>query len=376
MQEKRLGLYIHVPFCKSKCAYCDFCSFPLQSESVFFAYTEALCRDLAAWGEKCHGYTVDTVFFGGGTPTLLPSTLLTRILATVSENYRLSEGAEITVECNPATASRAALAALREAGFNRLSIGLQSAHDAELRALGRAHTVRDFEETFADARAVGFSNISADLMLGIPNQTPDSWRQTLRFLCQLRPEHISAYGLSVEEDTPFGRMGDRLILPHEEQVEEMYFEAVDSLDKHGYRQYEISNFARDGYASRHNLKYWKCGEYLGFGPAAHSDFDGCRFGNSRDLDAYLAGKSIRESEEYPREAERLTEAVMLGMRLSDGIDLDALAARFGSEAARRYENRLSSYLKGNFVRKTERGYSFTTKGMYVSNTILSDILDF
>ena len=376
MQEKRLGLYLHIPFCRSKCNYCDFCSLPNRSERDFQAYTEALCRDLAAWSGACRDYTVDTVYFGGGTPTLLPSAMLIRLLETLAAEYRLAEHTEITVECNPATATKETLSQLRQAGFNRLSIGLQSANDGELRALGRAHTVRDFEATFADARAVGFSNISADVMMGIPEQTPASWQQTLSFLCGLRPEHISAYGLTVEEETPFGRMGERLVLPSEEQSEQMYFSGIELLREHGYAQYEISNFATEGFASRHNLKYWRCEEYLGFGPAAHSDFGGCRFGNSRDVDAYMAGKNIRESEEYPDGEERLLETVMLGMRLAEGIDLDAIAARFGEEWASNYREQLVPYLQGGFVRATERGYAFTPKGMYVSNTILSSILAF
>ncbi|MBR3895259.1 MAG: radical SAM family heme chaperone HemW [Clostridia bacterium] len=373
---KKLGLYVHIPFCRSKCLYCDFCSFPNRAESDFTAYVDALCRDLRTTAARCTAHTVETVYFGGGTPTLLPPTLLNRILSEIFACYRVSPDAEITLECNPATATKQAFSELREAGFNRISIGLQSADERELRALGRLHSFADFERTFREAREAGFSNISADVMLGIPHQTKESHLQTLAALAALAPEHISAYGLTVESDTPFGKMGDRLVLPDEETSREMYFEGAQLLEKLGYRQYEISNFAKTGYESRHNLKYWNCEEYLGFGPAAYSDFGGTRFGNSRDLSAYLEGKSILAESESPSLGERAEEYIMLRLRLAEGVDCQAFANRFGFDFDAKFGKTLRKYVFGGFVKHTQNKWALTREGFYVSNTILSELLDF
>ncbi|MBE6602093.1 MAG: radical SAM family heme chaperone HemW [Ruminococcaceae bacterium] len=376
LEKKTLGLYLHIPFCRSKCLYCDFCSQPNRSESEHAAYTEALCRDLRARAETCSAYTVDSVYVGGGTPTSLAPALLQKILDTVFSCYHIEPHAEITVECNPATESRALFECLVSAGANRLSIGAQSVHDGELRALGRLHCFSDLSKTVSDARAAGFENLSVDVMFGIPLQTEESYLQTLCKLSELQPNHISAYGLTVETGTPFGRMGDRLRLPDEETTRRMYFSGIDLLAQRGFRQYEISNFALDGYESRHNLKYWNCDEYLGFGPAAYSDFGGRRFGNSRDISSYLANEDITEESEVPSPNDRKNEYVMLRMRLSEGIDCRAYQKRFGSSFESDYGDALSRYVNGGFVRKNAQGYAFTTDGMYVSNSILSEILCF
>lgn len=372
----KLGLYIHIPFCRSKCLYCDFCSFPRADAERMETYVTALCRDLASRAADAADYTVDSVYLGGGTPTILPARLLVRILETVLSRYRVAKDAEITAECNPATGGRETFAEMRRVGFNRLSIGLQSAHDVELRALGRLHTFADFEKTFLEARSVGFDNISADVMSGIPHQSPESYLQTLERLCALAPEHISAYGLTVEDGTPFGRMGDRLILPDEDAARQMYFDGIDYLAKHGYAQYEISNFSKTGYESRHNLKYWCCEPYLGFGPAAYSDFGGVRFGNSRDMDAYIEGKDVCDDVETPSPRDRMNEYVMLGMRLSAGVDATDFERRFGVPFEDTFGRRLDAYSAGGFVKRTARGRAFTPAGMYVSNAILSDVLEF
>ena len=340
------------------------------------AYAEALCRDLERRAEDCRDRCVDTVYFGGGTPTLLPTALLARVTECIARHYRLSDGLEMTAECNPATADRQKLSEMRKMGFNRLSVGLQSAHDEELRALGRLHSFADFCTILEDARAVGFENLSADVMFGIPKQTTKSYLQTLESLCALAPTHISAYGLTVEEGTPFGRMGDRLCLPDEEETREMYFEGIALLASCGYAQYEISNFCREGFSSRHNLKYWSCEEYLGFGPAAYSDFGGSRFGNSRDLDAYIHGESIMEECEAPSPRERLNEYVMLRLRLCEGIHVPTLETRFGVSFEEAFGKRLDAFVKMGLVRCEEERVFLTSEGMYVSNAILSELLDF
>lgn len=364
-----LGLYLHIPFCRSKCLYCDFCSVPHATGERMERYAAALRRDLTMRAETCRGYTVDTVYFGGGTPTCLPPETLGGLLQTIQTHYRLAEGAEITAECNPGTVTPEDLVLLRRSGFNRLSIGLQSAQPQELRALGRIYSFGTFAETFAAARAAGFDNISVDVMFGIPHQTPQSFAETLEKVCDLRPDHLSAYALTVEEGTPFGRRGaEKLDLPDEDAVRKMYLGMVRFLREHGLPQYEISNFARAGYESRHNLKYWSMGEYLGFGPAAYSDFGGERFGNSREIDAYLAGGDITAERERPTDRTRSSECVMLGLRLTRGLAAETL----GTDRCAVLER----YVPAGLVRRENDRYALTPEGMLVSNAILSELVDF
>ena len=340
------------------------------------AYAEALCRDLERSAEDCSDRTVDTVYFGGGTPTLMPTRLLDRITDCLARGYHLSENVEMTAECNPATADREKLSLMRQMGFNRLSIGLQSARAEELLALGRLHSFDDFRAILHDARAVGFDNLSADVMFGIPKQSLESYLETLEQVCREQPTHLSAYGLTVEEGTPFGRMGARLCLPDEEKTRRMYLEGVELLRERGYRQYEISNFCRDGFASRHNLKYWRCEEYLGFGPAAYSDFLGSRFGNSRQLRAYIDGEDICDERDTPTPHDRLNEYVMLGLRLSDGIHIPTVEERFGVDFEECFGMRLDGFCAMGLAKRAHDRVFLTSEGMYVSNAILSELLDF
>ena len=373
---KKLGIYIHIPFCVQKCLYCDFCSFPKYSEEGIKAYVSALCREIKRYGERADGYSADTVYFGGGTPTLLPISEFERIFTQLRDSFSIAPDAEITCECNPATADREYFSALRELGVNRLSIGLQSVDESELRALGRIHSYLDFVDTYNSARQVGFDNISADLMYGIPKQTIESFGATLDKLIELSPEHISVYGLKVEAETPFGRMRDRLILPDEDSECEMYMLCSNRLYGAGYEKYEISNFARHGYESRHNLKYWTGGEYIGFGVAAHSYFGDERFANSRNIDGYLIGENIESERKKISHSEQMTEYVMLRMRLSRGVELLDFVERFGKDFDELYRDKLLKYERGGYVKREYGSVSFTDKGFLVSNFILSDILDF
>ena len=373
---KKLGIYLHIPFCGSKCHYCDFCSFPNQSENTKQAYCDALCTQMERYAPLAADYEVDTVYFGGGTPTALPAEMLCALLDQVKHLFCVADDAEITAECNPATANAEYFAAMRKAGFNRLSIGAQSMHDHELRLLGRAHTVDDFRATVQLARAAGFENISADLMCGIPEQTRQSLAESVRALCEMGVEHISAYGLKIEEGTPFFKKKDTLNLPDDDEVAAMYEDTVASLAAHGLVRYEISNFARAGYESRHNLKYWECDEYLGFGVAAYSCFGGRRFGISRDFSAYLDTREVYEENEAISLSEQMTEYVMLGLRLEKGIDKRAFASRFGVEFDAVYGARLAPYIGSGFVLDSAECCRFTTSGFLVSNTILSEVLDF
>ncbi len=373
---KDLGLYLHIPFCKSKCLYCDFCSLPHPTPERLAAYTEALCRDLSAWAPRLTDYRVDTVYLGGGTPTVLPVEALERILSALAEGYHLAPDAEVTVECNPATVTRETLSRLRSAGCNRLSIGLQSIHPQELRALGRLHSFSDACRTVEDARAAGFANISLDVMSGIPEQTEESRQRTLEAVCALSPEHISSYDLILEEGTPLFRARERLRLPDEETSRRMYLSGVAYLASRGYEQYEISNFARPGYPSRHNLRYWECREYLGLGPAAYSDLFGRRFGNSRDVDAYIEGRELLSESEAPSVGERIDEALMLGFRLKKGISLSELKARFGDFPSDALLSSLTPYLEAGLCIRREDCLALTPEGMLLCNAVLSSLPSF
>ena len=339
-------------------------------------YVTALYRDLRAHAPACREYTVDTVFLGGGTPTTLPAYLLKDLMGEIYKHYNVSPNAEITAECNPVTGERELFARMRAAGINRLSIGLQSAHENELKALGRLHSFETFAACFADARAAGFDNISVDVMSGIPHQTPESRQKTLEKVIALGPEHISSYDLIIEAGTPFARKRATLSLPDEEAARRMYLEGIEFLSQKGYAQYEISNFAKLGYESRHNLKYWNCDEYLGFGVAAYSDFGGERFGNSRDIEAYIRGRDITEERGTPDQNERINEYVMLRFRLCEGLDVSAFESRFGISFEETYGKKLAPFLSAGLVRREGGRYFLSREGMLVSNTILSEILDF
>lgn len=370
---KKTGIYIHVPFCRSKCYYCDFCSRTRADDETKALYVRRLCEEIEdiSKGIGNDRPMADTVYFGGGTPTLLSPYQFEKILGAVEQNFGIEKGAEITAETNPKTADAQKLGEMRSVGINRLSIGMQSVHDNELRALGRVHTFADFEKTFSDARRAGFNNISADLMYGIPEQTKESFAESINTLAALSPEHISSYSLTVEEGTPFWNRRDKLILPDEETVSDMYLLMGDILRANGYEKYEISNFAHKSRESRHNLKYWRREDYLGFGPAAHSFFGGIRFAHSRDIEAYLRGESIIESSDAIAGGEAMDEYVMLGMRLSEGIDIEKFNSTFGVDFYERYGGIFERFAP-EYVYIDKRTCRFTDKGMLVSNYILSE----
>ena len=372
--KRSLGIYIHIPFCVRKCNYCDFCSFALGGDTTEI-YTKELCRRISEYKDKCSDYSVDTVYFGGGTPTLLPLSCFEKIFSTLNQTFDIASHSEITVECNPATADLSYLSALRNMGANRLSIGLQSIHEKELKRLGRIHSFEDFLKAFSDARAAGFNNISADLMYGIPNQTTESFKESLNTLARLHPEHISAYGLKIEEGTEFYKNRESLILPGEDEEYEMYLSCSEILGSYGYEKYEISNFSLPGKPSKHNLRYWRGSEYLGFGVAAHSFFEGERFGNSRNMGAFLKGEDITEERYSLSDKEKFNEYIMLALRLRDGLSLSEFKEKTGKSFCEFYPA-LKSLTDGNFMEINGDRLSFTDKGFFVSNSILSDMLEF
>lgn len=378
---KTLGLYLHIPFCRSKCAYCDFYS--VTDHNLAQRYADALILHMEDYSASAKNYYVDTVYMGGGTPTTLTKKSLLDIIDGIYGNFNVLETAEFTVECNPATVDRSTLSALRRAGINRLSMGFQSACDNELRNLTRIHTYDEAEATFRAARRAKFDNINIDLMYGIPEQTEHSLAISLERVTELEPEHISLYGLKIEPNTPFAESADRLALPDEDTEFRMYESAVRYLESRGYRHYEISNFAKPGRECAHNLRYWDCGEYLGLGAAAHSYFGGRRFSYKRDLEAYVAalenvdaGIEIVDENYEVAPVERIGEYVMLRLRLADGVDTAEFERRFGLSFERMYGKYLDVYTQNGFMQKRGSAYSLTLKGMYVSNYILSTMLDF
>ena len=367
---KPLGLYLHIPFCKAKCIYCDFYSLP-HSEEKMDAYAAAIRRDLAEKAANAEEYTVDTVYFGGGTPSYLGAERLCRILETVLAHYRVDETAEITTEANPDSARDvSALRQLRSAGFNRISLGMQSADDAELRLIGRVHTHRETVEAVRAARAAGFDNVSLDLIYGLPGQTAARWRENLQAAVALQPEHLSCYGLKIEEGTPLFFRKDDFTIPDDDLQAEEYLTAVELLEQAGCRQYEISNFARPGRESRHNLKYWTMQEYLGFGPGAHSDFGGRRFAYARDLNAYISGEERLSESACPAQREREEERVMLALRTVRGLDLSAL-----KEDTADAERVLAECAHHGLAQKKNGRWRLTPQGFLVSNAVIVRVLE-
>lgn len=376
--DKPLGLYIHIPFCKQKCAYCDFYSLA-GGKGRMDDYTAALCAHLRETAPFAAGHTVDTVYFGGGTPSYLGEDRLLKILRTVFKKYHVVRDAEITLEANPDSAGDwKVLKSLRKAGVNRLSLGMQSACDAELREIGRIHTMEQVRAAVAAARRAGFDNLSLDLIYGLPRQTMARWRENLAAAVDLAPEHLSCYGLKVEEGTSLFDRRETAGLPGDEEQADMYLHAVDYLARHGYRQYEISNFARTGRESRHNLKYWLLAEYAGFGPGAHSDFGGVRYAYEKDLEGYIQGVGshaplLSESERISP-LDRDTEWIMLGLRTVRGLDPREFEARF----RRRFTcflPFLAQCREAGYAVQEDGRWHLTPRGFLVSNQIIGAMLD-
>ena len=370
--QRFLGIYLHIPFCKQKCKYCDFCSFTRPKDFID-EYVQQLINRMERYSAQARGRCVDTLYFGGGTPSLLSVENVRALLDGIRNNFDLSPSCQISFECNPATADHEYFYALRQLGVNRLSIGMQSAIDNELEALGRIHTFSDFRRCYDHARRAGFDNISVDIMYGIPHQTMDSLKRTLDAAVELSCEHISTYGLTVEPGTEFYRIADSLDIADDDVQQQMYMYISQHLARHGYEKYEISNFCRKGMESLHNLKYWRAQEYLGLGVAAHSYFGGIRFGISRDIDSFMRGEDDFSEDEPISDTERQREYVMLGMRLTEGVSFDRFRQSFGKDFMSEYPD-IVKYASAGYVNITDRGVSFTDSGLFVSNAILSDIL--
>ncbi len=348
-------------------------------------YVSALLSHMEIYKSSLDEYTVDSVFIGGGTPTSLPEADLCRLVKGIRKIFPLAKGAEFTVEANPATVSQSLLKQLHRLGVNRISIGLQSANNRELKALSRAHTRQDFLESYKMVREAKFDNVNVDIMFGIPYQTFDSLMKTLSFAVRLGVEHISLYNLKIEPGTPFYENRDKVKeLSADEDVEyAMYTSAIEYLARHGYEQYEISNFAKRDFRCYHNEKYWNCDEYLGFGVSAHSYFNGNRYSFIPDIKKYIVGiEDMGSSVDIIAEndslelRERMGEYVMLRLRLTDGLKCEDFRRNFGSSFESLYGAKLKKYIDNGFMAKKGDSYCLTPQGMFVSNYILSDILEF
>ncbi|MBS6953873.1 MAG: radical SAM protein [Enterocloster asparagiformis] len=411
-QKKPLELYIHIPFCARKCLYCDFLSFRTLA-SVHRQYVDQLIREIEAEGASCQEYRVVTVFIGGGTPSVLEPDMIRDICLAVRRSFDVAQDAEITIEVNPGTLLQNKLHIYRAAGINRVSIGLQSADNRELENLGRIHSFEEFLKSFQCARMAGFANINVDLMSGIPGQTLDSWRNTLKKVTMLKPEHISAYSLIIEEGTPFwdrygageekpcrksappagtrpGEDPDRFglrrrdypELPDEEAENRIYHLTRTFLAEQGYERYEISNYARPGFECRHNVGYWTEVEYLGLGLGSSSFLGGCRFCNQRDLEQYLAldfaaedwaGRLRPQFTRLSREA-RMEEFMFLGLRMIRGISEIDFVATFGVKLDSVYGPVIERLVENGLLRREGVWLALTEWGMDVSNYVLSEFL--
>lgn len=369
-----IGLYIHIPFCRGKCPYCDFYSFA-GSGVQMEAYNDALIAAIGSWAEKI-SRAVDTVYLGGGTPSCFGTQRLHRLLEAVHTRFCVAPDAQITLECNPrdlgGTTPLLDLVSLRAAGVNRLSLGVQSAVQAERESLGRSSNIAAVETAIQRAKDAGLQNISLDLMLGVPHQTQQSLHSSIEWIRRMQVQHVSAYLLKVEEGTPFAKQHLQLPLPDEEAQSELYLSACAWLEEAGFAQYEISNFARPGFASRHNLRYWDCREYLGIGPAAHSFLAGKRFFYPRDFDAFLRG----EPPQADGDGGDFAEYAMLRLRLTQGLCQKQVQQRFGHPIPQGMLSCAQSFVHTGHITADADGFALTRAGFLLSNSILARLLEF
>jgi len=382
--KRELELYIHIPFCVRKCAYCDFLSAPAGDE-IIEQYVERLIDEIHAQGACAllNEFIVTTMFLGGGTPSILTGEQVQRIMSAIRANFPIAYNAEISMEANPGTVTLEKLTAYRQSGINRISFGVQSTNDEELKTLGRIHTYEEFLESYQLARKCGFENVNVDLISAIPNQTVESWEETVRKIVELDPEHISAYSLIIEEGTPFyekygeGAEGERL-LPTEEAEREMYYRTEEFLDQAGYHRYEISNYAKEGKECKHNLGYWERKNYLGMGLGASSLLDNVRYKNTDDLAKYLTFsddlEEIQEDREILSIGAQMEEFIFLGLRKMKGISIQQFEDAFGKTLEACYGERIH-HLQNEKLLVIEDGFlRLTKKGIDVSNYVFAEIL--
>ncbi len=375
--DQTLGLYIHIPFCASKCGYCDFYSVA-RHDGQMSKYQNALLAHIRESSQRMSRYYIDTLYFGGGTPSYYGAKRICEIFNTLKHEAKILKNAEVTVEVNPDSVTRSGLRALRDEGVNRLSIGAQSANNDILKIIGRRHSWKQVEKAFEEARAAGFDNISIDLIYGLPGQTKEDWADTLSRALALHPRHVSCYGLKLEEGTPMFQYHDSPFLPTDDEQADMYLYTVEALDSYGFRQYEISNFAQEGFESRHNIKYWTLQDYMGFGPGAHSCVDGVRYSYIRDLTEYISGvlgeKNIIDEYEKIGLLERAGEYLMLGMRMNHGISGEEYYNIYRSDF-KPIEYVLKEFEKRGWAKTENDRWFFTSSGFLLSNVLIGALLE-
>ncbi len=374
MMKKPLGIYIHIPFCMKKCVYCDFLSAPANKDTIS-AYIDALINEISKCRQNTFRHQVQTIFIGGGTPSSIDARHIKRIIKTIYEHFDVSEFAEITIECNPGTVTKSKANAYKKAGINRISMGLQSANNEELKSLGRIHSFEDFIKSYNILRAAGFDNINVDLMSATMGQTVKSYENTLKKVIELGVEHISSYSLIIEEGTPLYEATD-LDLPSEEDEREMYYLTEKMLNKAGYKRYEISNYAKPDRECKHNISYWIGTDYIGFGIGAASLFENVRFSNGRDLQSYIDSNGLNgpcEEEELSENA-RMEEFMFLGLRMMEGISKRYFYRRFKTEFDTVYGKVTKKLVKQGLLIEDDDNVRLSKKGIDVSNYVMSEYL--
>ncbi len=373
-----LGIYVHVPFCRSKCQYCDFYSVTCKEDRLLDGYQDAVCAHIREAGLLAPAYVVDTIYFGGGTPSFFGADGMAAILTAIRKSFKVSSSAEITFEANPDSVSDRLLRRLRSEGFNRVSLGIQCDDDGILKKIGRPHNYAQAVSAVKRIRRFGFKNLSVDLMYGLPGQSLQAWEKTLQNVLTLQPEHISCYGLKVEEGTPLYEYQEFCNLADDDTQADMYLSAVEILRQHGYRQYEISNFCRKGNVSRHNLKYWNGDPYLGFGPNASSDFSGQRFTVVRDLEGYIRGMKtggpVLQDVQTIAPRERAGEYLMMRLRTVSGIDPKEYEKKYLLPFAPLEKSLMQCKERGLAVKTFDGRWRLTPNGFLLSNSIISDLL--
>ena len=377
---EELGIYIHIPFCKQKCFYCDFCSFANKNE-MQEKYVETVINEIKNITHK-EKYTVTTIYFGGGTPSILNPEYIKNILQEIKSSFKILDDAEITIEINPGTVNEEKLKRYKEYGINRLSIGLQSANDKILKNIGRIHDYKQFEETFFFARKCGFKNINVDLMIGLPTQAIEDVKQTLEKIIQKNPEHISVYSLIIEEGTTIEKLinENKLQLPDEETERIMYWTVVNKLKENGYNQYEISNFSKKTYESKHNTNCWKQKQYIGLGTSAHSYLNKKRYSNTNNIEEYI--KNIQESNisknitihEEQTEESTMNEYMLLGLRMIQGININEFKQKFKTDPTIKYKEILEKLQKENLIQITKTSIKLTKQGIDFGNIVWEEFI--
>lgn len=387
---KQIGIYVHIPFCKRKCNYCDFISFE-NRENIVEEYINWLCYEIKEVGEgikkdienKYIDYvTVKTIYIGGGTPSYIDAEHINKILETIFENFNVEPQAEITLEVNPGTVNKEKLIMYKKSGINRLSIGCQSANNDLLKMLGRIHTYEEFEKTFNQARKIGFDNINIDFIIGLPNQTMKDIDFIIEKVKKLKPNHVSVYSLIVEDNTILQQKieSNILKLPDENQERKMYWNVKNKLEELGYEHYEISNFALNNFKSKHNLDCWNQCEYMGFGVAAHSYIDGARFSNTDNIEEYIKNYKLGKQEnnfilhEKQDEKNKMKEYVLLGLRKTSGVSCNDFETKFNKDIFEIFDNELTTLMKKELI-TVENGYiKLTNKGIDFANIVWEEFV--